>query len=307
MRLLLTFLAALIAASAGPCAAQNKFVVDNDDRMDRYEIKDARLLEMSRSVFTFIEKEQLIKRPEGGFEFALKRNYKQYMKLCDGERFAEQPAPGTFCTGFLVSPDLALTAGHCVENDELRNFCSKYYLVFDYEMTSASSARTVFTDEQVVECSAVAARNYASLQEPDYTLLRLAGPMPGRKPLRLAKGTPADGVNIMTIGHPKGLPKKFVLKSKVLPVKSANFFATDTDIFKGNSGGPAINASYEVSGIASHYGGDLASPTDPDFLGDNAAGCNRTFVCATAKGCKPVNNWTKIGEVVRRVPELSGL
>ena len=283
-------------------------MVDKDDRLDRYEVSDARLLEMSRSIFTFIEKDKLIKRPEGGYEFALKRTFKEYMNLCDGERFASQPAPASFCTAFLVSPDLALTAGHCVEDDELDNFCSKYYLVFDYEMKSAGSARTVFTDDQVAECSRVEARNYVtSSTEPDYTVLRLARAMPGRKPLRLAKGSPAVGANLMTIGYPKGLPEKFILKSRVLPGTKPHFFSTDTDIFRGNSGGPAINASYEVAGIASHCGGAFASPSEPDFVMDNASGCNRTFVCSTASGCKPLNNWTKINEVVGLVPVLAGL
>ena len=41
------------------------------------------------------------------------------MRLCPEVRFSEQKVIGR-CTGFLVAPNLLLTAGHCFDQSDLR-------------------------------------------------------------------------------------------------------------------------------------------------------------------------------------------
>jgi hypothetical protein len=49
--------------------------------------------------------------------------------FCEGERFVDQPSPGS-CSGFLIAPDLLVTAGHC---SLVQDFCSKFRWVFGFE------------------------------------------------------------------------------------------------------------------------------------------------------------------------------
>ena len=54
------------------------------------------------------------------------------LNLCKEERFREQPI-GAFCSGFLVGPDLIVTAGHCIKNS---NDLANTRFVFGYRMNS---------------------------------------------------------------------------------------------------------------------------------------------------------------------------
>jgi len=85
----------------------DRLIFGSDDRADRYQVRDARLLAAADAIFTFIPKEGLERLPGGGFAFSKKRTHQEYLNLCPGEKFASQPAPGTFCTGFLAKPDVA--------------------------------------------------------------------------------------------------------------------------------------------------------------------------------------------------------
>lgn len=256
----------------------DRLIFGTDDRSDRYQIRDARLLGAADAIFTFIPKEGLERAPGGKYAFKLKRTHREYLNLCPGEKFASQPAPGTFCTGFLAKPDVAVSAGHCVENDELQNFCDKYYLVFDYYMEGADSPRTTFTDSQVYACSSVLARRYEDTAAADYSILKLSRPALGRAPLKIRNsGKMADNARLAAIGHPKGLPQKFVLNSRILDNSPALFFASDIDAFHGNSGGPVLNMdTMEVEGLVIRMSG--AYQGDGDYITDAARQCSKLYI-----------------------------
>lgn len=280
---LLLFVSASGLHAAGPAfkfpapSLPERLIFGTDDRSDRYQVRDAGLLGAADAIFTFIPKEGLERVPGGKFAFKLQRTHQEYLNLCPGEKFAAQPAPGTFCTGFLAKPDIAVSAGHCVENDELQNFCDKYYLVFDYFMEGAYSPRTTFTDSQVYTCSSVLARRFEDTAAADYSILKLSRPALGRAPLRIRNsGKMADNSRLATIGHPKGLPQKFVLNPRILDNSPALFFASDIDAFHGNSGGPVINMdTMEVEGLIIRLAG--AYQGDGDYIPDAAGRCNKLF------------------------------
>jgi len=256
-------------------SAPSRLVFNFDKRLDRYQVTDRRMLDASRSVFTFIDKSGLLLRADGKYEFASKRTHKEYVNLCPGGNFGDQPAPGGFCTGFLAGPDTGVTAGHCVENDELDNFCSKYYIIFDYYMEDASTPRTVFDPSQVYTCSSLVKREYDD--NGDFTVLKLSRPAADRPVLKVrAEGKIDDGAKLSAVGYPKGLPQKFVMNFSVLDNSGPLYFATDMDAFHGNSGGSVFNtATMEVEGLVIMMDGNIEG--DGDYVKD-PSGCNKLFI-----------------------------
>ena len=53
-------------------------------------------------------------------------------ELCEGERFKDQ-ANYSNCSGFLVAPDIVVTAGHCYQGNE----CTTFDWVFNYKTAKA--------------------------------------------------------------------------------------------------------------------------------------------------------------------------
>ena len=68
--------------------------------------------------------------------------------LCEGERFADQPAPG-FCTRFLVGEDIFVTAAHCIP-DQLA--CDQTQVVFGYQVGEGGEIARLNEQSNVYGC-----------------------------------------------------------------------------------------------------------------------------------------------------------
>lgn len=174
-------------------------------------------------------------------------------KFCPSVRFVKQKSLAYACTGFLVAPDLIMTAGHCMVNTgESRNetdlYCKAYSWLFDFDETLDTenvSASNHYTCKRVV---------YAVKDEKapfrDYALVQLNRPVRGRTPLKLSTAAVTASDTFSMIGHPFGLPSKLSRNARLLVNKpSRQSFLTSLDAFEGNSGSPVFNAKNEVVGI----------------------------------------------------------
>src|SRR5689334_11060014 len=129
---------ALTAATSG-CGAPpedaiersaSPIVYGGDDRREFFETHDSNArARMSRSMVALVPKAWASKLGRG--EAASIPSYGSVDELCDGERFANQPA-AAFCSGVLVDWDLVLTAAHCIRRFALGDF----KIVFGYYYTS---------------------------------------------------------------------------------------------------------------------------------------------------------------------------
>ena len=79
-----------------------------DDRKDIYEVTDQRVRQNASSVVCVAAKTDLTKNEDETWTLRT-QNYAQKKKLCESEKFRDQPT-GAFCSGFLVAPDLVVTA-----------------------------------------------------------------------------------------------------------------------------------------------------------------------------------------------------
>ncbi len=155
-------------------------------------------------------------------------------RLCDDEKFGELPVPAS-CSGFLVGPDLLLTAGHCVRD---KYSCARNRWVFGFE-----AGKTSLPKADIYNCKQVLEQMENSGNRMDFALVQLDRPVKERKPLRLkSEGTVNCKEELMVAGHPYGLPLIYARDgyAQCDSIKKDIFYAS-LDSFAGNSGSPVIN------------------------------------------------------------------
>jgi len=226
-------------------------IYGSDGRRDEYEVHDADVLAAGWAVAMIVTPDHLLDNGEGAltlFSGSLAEVYalRTGRLLCPEERFRDQPAPG-MATGFLVAPQIMATVGHVVSR--AGTGAPSEVVVFDFVMADANTAAVTVRPEQLYTMEKVLAYNDGV---PDWALVQLDRPVTDRTPLRLRRqGRLADDVNdLLVIGHPLGLPRKYSSGGRVLANSLPAFFETDLDVNAGSSGSPVLRrATLEVEGI----------------------------------------------------------
>jgi Trypsin-like peptidase domain len=241
--------------------AIDKLIYGEDNRKEAEAYSDIYLKSLSRSVSAMIPLENLKKTPTG-FKISKKvKSLKDSYGFCEGESFLDQPT-AAICTGFLVAPKIMVTAGHCYTEE--KKACQKNVWVFDYK----SSQSAEFPNENIYRCKKVLKRTFENAGV-DFTIVELDREVTDRKPLNLSAQRPAEGIPLVIMGHPMGLPLKIADGAEVLAIKDT-FFQANLDSFEGNSGSPVFNrGNGEVEGILVRG--------NPDYVRDGH--CKRANRC----------------------------
>ena len=221
--------------------AIDKLIYGEDNRKEADAYSDIYLKSLSRSVSAMIPLENL-KKTSNGFKISRKvKSLQDSYGFCEGERFSEQPT-AAICTGFLVAPKIMVTAGHCYIEE--KKACQKNVWVFDYK----SSQLGEFPNENIYRCKKILKRTFENAGV-DFTIVELDREVTDRKPLNLSAHRPVEGIPLVIMGYPMGLPIKIADGGEVLAVKDT-FFQANLDSFEGNSGSPVFNkGNGEVEGI----------------------------------------------------------
>ncbi|SDH01163.1 trypsin-like peptidase domain-containing protein [Winogradskyella thalassocola] len=162
-------------------------------------------------------------------------------------KFLDQPTVGS-CTGFLIAPDIMVTAGHCINSMEDAN---RSVWVFDYtnESDFIDGNRLNFKSENIFEVESIIASTFDDDTNNDYAILKLKR-QSDRAPYRFrTSGTVLENGAINTIGCPTGLPLKFSTDAVVVDNSPSNWFKSNIDSFPGNSGGPVFDQNGFIEGI----------------------------------------------------------
>lgn len=177
--------------------------------------------------------------------------------LCASEPMAKENSLSYACTGFLVGPDLLVTAGHCATNpgetrEETGMYCEAFGWLFDYRADANGKFQTARVPaENFFKCKRII---HAVREERapfrDFALIQLDRKVVGREPLRMRQGFLPAGTTLNTLGHPLGTPLKASIGGKILLDNHAreSFIAALTAL-EGNSGSPVMNEAGEVVGI----------------------------------------------------------
>ncbi|MDE1976446.1 MAG: trypsin-like peptidase domain-containing protein [Elusimicrobia bacterium] len=248
----------LLAAAPGLRAAPRlgpapePTIYGRDNRYDVYQVR-RRLRTLASSTLSLFSWKSLVRNKDGWVSLPSAAYGKDY-KLESGERFYNEP-DGAFCSGFLVGPDLAVTAGHCVTSAK---DCGGTAFVFGYSVGRANSNPTSVPASEVYGCSALVARKYQDDGE-DWSLVRLNRPVPDHPPLALDRDShPRVGEPLFMIGYPSGLPAKVSEDARIVSISAQGYFSADLDDAAGSSGSPVFDARTDlVEGILVRGEGDF--------------------------------------------------
>lgn len=171
-------------------------------------------------------------------------------KIDSDVKFQDQPTAG-FCTGFLIAPDILVTAGHCITNQEdLQSTIWIFDYTSDVSYNKAASYITIPESNQyygveILDTKLTNDRLY------DYCVIRLNRKVTNRKPYKFRTGGAVSFDDIIAmIGSPSGLPLKVADSAHVTNNEDySTSFLTDLDAFHGNSGGPVFNLFGFIEGI----------------------------------------------------------
>lgn len=227
--------------------AEIKVIYGKDNRQDVYQVTNAMHKNLAASTAGMINVAHFQKSSKQGF-FDLRgtQTLERAQNICPSEAFSQQQVAPT-CSGFLVSPDTIVTAGHCYKSFSTpEDVCKKFAWVFDYNMKSASHNPTRdIPIQNVYVCKKVVAAELSATA--DYAVIKLDRPVVGRAPLKIrTSGKISDKASLVVIGHPTGLPTKVSSAGRVTRNTDPTRFSTTLDTFHGNSGSAVFDAATGV-------------------------------------------------------------
>lgn len=250
-------------------------VYGEDNRLEYYQILDLQWQSMMKASVALVSKRDMIQDPLTGNYQMETTPYGQSPLLCRDERFYGQPS-GPFCSGFLVTPNIVVTAGHCIRS---QYNCELAQFVFNYSYEDEFANPTQVSAEDVYNCDQVIHTQHNSVSGSDFAIIRLDRPVAGRAPMELRKqGRITAEDKLSVIGFPSGLPLKFADSGQVRDNSPEAFFVTTLDTYGGNSGSAVINSDTRlVEGILVRG--------EADFIYDPESKCRRSNVC-TEQACR---------------------
>lgn len=240
----LTLLALMLinvqAYAQSPIIVVPKVIYGTDDRMDIFESHDNLMKELSLSTAAQIYNSDI---SETDGIFSINEETLAQNGICKSERFSDQQATAN-CTGFLIAPDVLVTAGHCVFSED---DCNKHKWVFDYANKVEVTKGFTFSADQVFTCTKLIERQKEASTGLDYAIVKLDRKVSGRSPLKFRKeGKVSDDAVLTVIGHPSGVPTKISPVGDMRDNTQELFFVMSSDTFSGNSGSPVIDS---ISGL----------------------------------------------------------
>jgi hypothetical protein len=243
--------------------------VYNSDSRQAVSEQNAFLGPFSSSVALLTRSFRIQKVDELKFHISAPK-FGDFFGLCSTEAFYNEPVLGD-CTGFLVSDQLLVTAGHCISNEKE---CDSRVFIFNHFNPDLET----FHSSQVHTCR----RIVSSLPKSagDLVLVELDRAVklhPESKPFLLSKeeisSTRPDV--LMTLGHPSGLSLKAAPFEGQTGSGDQIYFFGMADVSGGSSGSPLFDPQTgRVHGVL--VGGEN------DFVWDTSASCSRSRVCTSS-------------------------
>ena len=256
----LLFFTFLSLSTLAQMTVKPKVIYGIDDRMDVYESSDNLMKELSRSTAAMIPNRNIVE-VNGNYE--IKSETLSDTGICKSERFSNQPAAGD-CSGFLVAPDVMVTAGHCVRS---LSTCDETYWVFDYANITSEVAKFSFSKDQVFRCKEILAKEKDPGTLSDYAVVRLDRSVPGRLPLKFRKEGRVSNDSVLTVlGYPSGLPLKITTGAVIRNNTNNYYFNMNSDTYGGNSGSAVVDTKTGlVEGILVRGDTDYERTTTGEF------------------------------------------
>ena len=107
------FISLLSSQSSFASSKSIDVIYGEDNRKDVFESTDSALVELSKSTAAMISSEKL-KSVKG--DVVISAQTLESRGICAKERFSKQISAAN-CSGFLVAPNILVTAGHCIKSE----------------------------------------------------------------------------------------------------------------------------------------------------------------------------------------------
>jgi V8-like Glu-specific endopeptidase len=211
-----------------------KVIYGADDRMDYYQVQNDDMKTLADSTVALVRAASL--DITGNVVNYKTTPYGASLGLCASEPFFNQETLA-FCSGSLVAPDIIMTAGHCIRNQQA---CDSTKFVFGFRLNDAVSLPKTTSADMVFSCKTLI-HSVADPAGEDFALVRLDRAVTHTKPLSYRTSgalLPGDGLKVM--GHPAGLPLKVAGGATVRALKG-QFLVANLDTYGGNSGSAVFN------------------------------------------------------------------
>lgn len=265
--------------------ANERVIYGDDNRVDVVDSKNQTHVELSLSTAAMISKSKISQKDDG---YSISTTTMVERGYCESERFSKQPLAAS-CSGFLVGPDLLVTAGHCIRS---QSSCDSHSWVFNFKVDENGDVPAVLGAEYVYNCAEIVERRLTSGDKDDYALIRLDRAVSVAEPLEYrASGSTEAGDKLVVIGHPTGLPTKIADDAVNRDNSPAKYFVANLDTYGGNSGSAVFN---ETTGVVE----GILVRGERDFVYDYANRCYKSNVCSD-DGCR--------GEDVTRITNIEAL
>ncbi len=213
-----------------------KAIYGEDNRLDWFESPGLTKDYWARATLALIPNGHLVAK--NGEYVISASTYKNSVNLCPGQPFENQPS-AAYCSGFLVSDDLVVTAGHCVRD---QYDCNSANFVFDFAKKDSMQTSYSVPNSSVYGCAELVVSETGTR---DFAVVRLDRKVTDRTPLNVRRGgSLGRGDQVMLVGHPMGLPSKIADGGFVQTV--GNKIEASVDAFAANSGSVILNS---VSGL----------------------------------------------------------
>jgi V8-like Glu-specific endopeptidase len=276
-----------------------------DNRKDVYQEKNSLYKKLAASTAGMVDRSLIVKSSKANF-YHLKdvQTLEEKSNVCPTEAFSHQPIVAT-CSGFLVAPDILITAGHCYKTFTTPEIgCKSFAWIFGLQMNSSSDDPTKnIPINNIYLCQKIISSKLTPIK--DFTVIKLDRPVEGRSPLTYrTTGTISNTQSLVVIGHSSLLPTKIADGGKITHNSDPTRFSTNLDTFQGNSGSPVFDAkSGVVEGILIEGKTDyiLSKKSNPNS-------CLVVNVCdEDTKNClngKKTSVEPEFGEVVLRISRV---
>lgn len=256
------------ASACSQSRSQIKTIYNSDSRSTVDSISDPKVLAFSGSVALISQKLRISKSVDKNLTFRT-NTVGNILGLCSSERFRDDLLLGD-CSGFLISDQLLVTAGHCIKND---SDCAEKIFIFGHTEVQ----RSQFSSNEIYSCSRIV--NSVNKDAGDLVLVELDRAVesrPGTHRFKIPNAESPqfseDSSNLMSLGHPLGTSMKQTPLEKLFPQTEHSFFKAQMDVVQGASGSPLFNPnSGVVHGVL--VGGSK------DFEWDESNSCAKSHVC----------------------------
>jgi len=265
--------------------SKNKVVYGIDNRVEVYQTENTLYSDLAKSTAAMIDAKAL--SSDDSNVYTITGGTLESRGICKEARFSNQITAAS-CSGFLVAPNLLVTAGHSITS---QYDCENQKWVFDYKQNEEEAIEFTVPATDVYSCKRIIQRALDRGSRDDFALIELDREVLDRTPLEYRKdGKVLDNAPLVVIGHPSGLPTKVADGANVRDNLDEVFFSANLDTFGGNSGSAVFNAETGlVEGILVRG--------EQDYV-YTSRGCRVPKVC-TEEGC--------MGEHVTRITNISSL